>query len=148
MGEGDDTLGRAAREVRRGALVVRMVSRPAVPAAPIIGAVTGFVSGALAVTLEAVDVGWGHSLALSKGTARWGPWIFYHSSLKTVFPFTVFWSIVRRSLRCMNARDNATGRGLGTSAKEMRDQARPDRCMCQVALYLVLFLFSFELLSP
>ena len=128
--------------------MVRMVSRPAVPAAPKVGAVAGFVSRVLAVALEAVDVGWERSLAFSKGTARWSPWIFYRSSLKAVFPFTIFWFAVRGSLCGVNARDDAARRGLGASAKEVRDQASSDCCMCQVALHLVLFLFSFELLSP
>ena len=148
MGEGDDALGRAACKVGRRAFMVRMVSRPAVPATPIIGAVAGLVSGVLAVASEAVDVGWKCLLALPKGATRWGPWIFHHSSLKAVFPFTVFWFTVRGSLHCMNARDDAAGRGLGASAKEMRDQACPDCCMRQVALHFILFLFSFEFLSP
>ena len=128
--------------------MVRMVSRPAVPAASEVGAVAGFVSGVLTVTFEAVNVGWERSLALSKGTARWSPWIFYCSSLKAVFSFTILQFAVWGSLCGMNARDDATRRGLGTSAKEVRDQARSDCCMCQVALHLILFFFSFELLSP
>ena len=146
VGEGDDALGRAARKVGRGALMVHVVSRPAVPAAPIVGAVAGLVSGILAVAFEAVDVGWECSLALPKGTTGWGPWIFHYSSLKAIFPFTVFWFTVRGSLRCMNARDDAAGRGLGTSAKEMRDQACSNRRVCQIAFHLILFFFSFEFL--
>ena len=148
MGEGDDTFGRAACKVGRGALMVCVVSGPAVPAAPVIGAVAGLVSGVLTVTFETVDVGWECSLALPERATGWGPWVFHHSPLETVFPFTVLWFAVRRPLRCMNARDDAAGRGLGASTKEMRDQARPNRCVCQVALHFVLFLFSFELLSP
>ena len=148
MGEGDDTLGHAAREVRRGAFMVRMVGRPAVPAAPMVGAVASFVSRVLAVTFEAVNVGRERSLALSKGTAGWSPWIFYCPSLKAVFPFTIFWFAIWGSLRGMNAGDDTARRGLGTSAKEVRDQARPDCCMRQVALHLVFLFFSFELLSP
>ena len=128
--------------------MVHVIGGPAVPAASVIGAVAGLVSRVLAVTPEAVNMGWECSLALPKGATRWGPWIFHHSSLEAVFPFTVFWFTVRGSLRCMKARDDATGRGLGTSAKEVRDQARPDCCMCQVTFHLILFLFSFELLSP
>ena len=128
--------------------MVRVVSGPAVSAAPVIGTIAGLVSRVLTVALKAVDVGWECPLALPKGTTRWIPWIFYHSPFKAIFPFTVFWFAVRRSLRFMNMRNNAAGRGLGTSAKEMRDQARPNRCMRQVALHFVLFRFSFELLSP
>ena len=128
--------------------MVHVVSGPAVSAAPIIGAVAGLVSGVLAVASEAVDMGWKCSLAFSKRAARRGPWIFYHSSLKAVFPFTIFWIAVRGSLGCMNARDDAAGRGLGPSTEEMGDQARPNCCMRQVTFHLVLFLFSFELLSP
>ena len=73
------------------------------------------------MALETVDVGWECSLALPKRAARWGPWVFYHLSLKAVFPFTVFRIAIRGSLCCMNARDDAAGRGSGTSAKEMRD---------------------------
>ena len=90
MGEGDDALGRAACEVRRGALMVRVVGGPAVPAAPIIGAVAGLVSRVLAVTLEAVDVGWESSLTLPKGTTRRSPWIFYHSPFEAILSFAVF----------------------------------------------------------
>ena len=148
VGEGDDALARAASKMGRGALVVHVIGGPAVPAAPIIRAVAGLVSRVLAVTLEAVDVGWEPSLAFPKGTTRWRPWVLYHSSLKAVFPFTVFWVGVGGSLCCVNTRDDAARRGLGTSAKEMGDQACSDCCMCQIALHLVLFLFSFELLSP
>ena len=128
--------------------MVRVVSRPAVPAAPIIGAVAGLVPGVLAVTFETVDVGWKCSLALPKGATGWGPWIFYHSSLKAVFPFTIFWVAVRGSLCSMNARDNAAGGGSGASAKEVRNQACPYCCVCQVTLHFILFLLSFEFLSP
>ena len=130
MGEGDDALGRAAHKVGRGALMVHVVGRPAVPAAPIVGAVAGFMSRILAVTFEAVDVGRKCSLVLPKGATGWGPWIFYCSSLKAIFPFTVFWFTVRGSLCCMNARDDAAGRGLGASAKEMRDQACSNCRVC------------------
>ena len=148
VGEGDDTLAHATRKVGRGALMVRMVSGPAVPAAPKIRAVAGLVSRVLAVALEAVNVGWERSLAFPKGTSRWRPWVLHHSSLEAVFSFTVFWVGVGGSLCCMDARDDAAGRGSGTSAKEMRDQARSDCCMRQVALHFILLLFSFELLSP
>ena len=148
MGEGDDALGRAARKVGRGALMVRVVGGPAVPAASKIRAVAGLVARVLAMALETVDVGWESSLSLSKGATGRSPGILHHSPFKAIFPFAVFWIGVRGSLRCVNARDDAAGRGLGTSAKEMRDQACPNRCMCQVALYFILFLFSFELLSP
>ena len=140
VSEGNNTLGCAARKMGGGALVVRMVSRPAVSAAPIIGAVAGFVPRIFAVTLEAIDVGWKCPLALPKGATRWISWVFYHSSLEAVFPFTIFWVAVGGSLGGMNARDDAARRGLGTSAKEVGDQAHPDCCMRQVALHLVLLL--------
>ena len=148
MSKGNDTLGCAAGKVGRGTFVMRVVGGPAVPAAPIVGAVAGFVSRVLAVALKAVDVGRKCSLAFPKRATRWGPWVFYCSPLEAILSFTVFWVAVRRSLRHMNARDDAAGRGSGMSAKEMGDQACPNRCMCQVAFHLVLFLFSFELLSP
>ena len=148
MSEGDNTLVRAASKVGRGALVVCVVGGPAVSATPEIGAVAGLVSRVFAVTLETVDVGGECPLAFPKGTARWRPWVLHHSSLETVFSFAVLWVGVGGSLCCMNARDDAAGRGLGASAKEMRDQACSDRCMCQVALHFILFLFSFKLLSP
>ena len=44
VGEGDNTLGRAASKMGGGALMVRVVSGPAVPAAPVIGTVAGLVS--------------------------------------------------------------------------------------------------------
>ena len=128
--------------------MVRMVSGPAVSAAPVVGAVAGFVPRVLAVTLEAVDVRWECSLAFPKGATRRRPWIFHHPPLKAVFSFTVLWIGVGGSLRRMNARDDAAGRGLGTGAKEVGDQTCPNRCVRQVAFHLILFLFSFELLSP
>ena len=148
MGEGDNTSGCAASKVGRGALVVRVVGGPAVSAAPEVGAVAGLVSRVFAVTLETVDVRGECSLAFPKRTAGRRPWVLHHSSLKTVFSFTVLWVGVGGSLCCMDARDDAAGGGAGTSAKEMRDQARSDGCMRQVALHFILFLFSFELLSP
>ena len=90
VGEGDNALGCAASEMGRGALMVPVVSGPAVPAAPIIGAVAGLVSRVLAVAPEAVDVGWECPLALPKGATGWGPWIFYHSSLKAVRAHVVY----------------------------------------------------------
>ena len=147
MGEGDDALGRAACKVRRRALVVRVVGGPAVPAVPIVGAVAGLVSRVLAVALEAVDVGWECSLALSKGAPRWIPRILHYSPLKTVFSFAILWVGVGGSLCCMDMRDDAAGGGSGSSAKEMGDQTSPNRRMCQIALHLILFLFSFEFLA-
>ena len=119
MGKGDDALGRAACKVGRRALMVCVVSGPAVPAAPIIGAVAGFVSRVLAVALEAVNVGWECSLALPKSATWRGPWILYHSPFKAILSFAVFWIGVRGSLCCMDARDDAAGGGSGASAKEM-----------------------------
>ena len=146
MGEGNNALACAASKVGRRAFVVQMVSRPAIPAAPIIGAIAGLMPRVLAVAPETVDVGWECSLAFPKGTTGWRPWVFDCSSLQAVFSLAVLWVRVGGSLCCMDTRDDAAGRGLGASAKEMRDQACPNRRVCQVALHLVLFLFSFELL--
>ena len=79
------------------------------------------MSRVLAVTLEAVDVGWECSLAFPKGATRGHPWVLHHSSFEAVFSFTVLWVGVGGSLCCMDARDDAAGRGSGTSAKEVRD---------------------------
>ena len=148
MGEGDNTFGYAASKMGRGAFMVCVVGGPAVPAAPVIRAVTGLVSRVLAVAPEAVDVGWECSLVLPKRAARWGPWVLHHSSLDAVFPFAVLWVAIRGSLCCMDARDNAARGGSGASVKEVRNQTRPDCCVCQVMFHLIPFLFSFELLSP
>ena len=147
VGEGDDALGCATRKVGRGALMVPVVSGPAVSAAPVIGAVTGLVSRVLAVTSEAVNVGWEPSLALSKGTAGWIPWILHHSPFETVFSFTILWVGVGGSLCCMDARDDTAGGGSGASVKEMGNQACSNCRVCQIAFHFVLFLFSFEFLS-
>ena len=146
MGEGDDALGCAAHKVGRGALMVRVVSGPAVSAAPVIGTIAGFVSGILAVTPEAVDVGGECSLALPKGATWWGSWIFHHSPFEAIFSFAVLWVRVGGSLCCVDTRDDAAGRGSGASAKEMGDQACPNCRMRQMALHLILFFFSFEFL--
>ena len=148
MSKGDNTFGCAASKVGRGALVVRVVGGPAVSATPEVGAVAGLMSRIFAVTLKAVDVRGECSLAFPKGAAGWRPWVFHHSSLETIFSFTVFWVGVGGSLCCMDARDDAAGRRSWTSAKEMRDQARSDCCVRQVALHFILFFFGFELLSP
>ena len=121
VGEGDDTFARAASKVGRGALVVRMVGGPAVSATPEVGAVAGLVSRVFAVTLEAIDMRGECSLALPKGTTRWRPWVLHHSSLETVFSFTVLWVGVGGSLCCMDTRDDAAERRSRTSAKEMRN---------------------------
>ena len=146
VGEGDDALGCAACKVGRGTLMVRVVSGPAVPAAPIIRTVASFVSGVLAVTLEAVDVRGECLLALPKGATWWGSWIFHHSPFEAIFSLAIFWVRVGRSLCCMDTRDDAAGRGSGASAKEMGNQACPDSRVCQIMLHLILFLFSFEFL--
>ena len=121
VSEGDDALGRAASKMGRGAFMVHVVSGPAVPATPIVGAVAGLVPRVLAVTPEAVDVGWECLLALTKGAAGWIPWILHHSPLETIFSFAVFGVGVRGSLCCMDVRDNAARGGSGSSAKEMGD---------------------------
>ena len=86
MGEGDNALGCATRKVGRRTLVVRMISGPAVPAAPVVRAIAGLVSRVLAVALEAVNVGWERSLALPKGTTRWSvtPLDCYLTDCRTV----------------------------------------------------------------
>ena len=99
--------------------MVRVVGGPAVPAAPIIGAVAGFMSRVLAVALEAIYVGWECLLALSERATRWGPWVFHHSPLKAVFSLAVFGITISGSLCRMDARDNAA-RQLGGDLGRVR----------------------------
>ena len=111
VGERDDTMGCAASEVGRGAFMVAMEGRPAVATASSVRAVTGLVSWVLAVTSEAIDVGWEWPLSFAKSCTRWGSWIGNPSSLKTVFSFTVFWLAVRGSLSHEDSwNDTAGGR--------------------------------------
>ena len=56
MVEGDDAFGGGASKVRGGALVVAMISAPAVPTGASVGAVTAIMSWVLAVALETVWV--------------------------------------------------------------------------------------------
>ena len=108
MGEGDDALSSAAGEVRGGTLVVAMVGRPAISTVPVIGTVAGLVSWILAMASEAVDMG-GEALSLAERRSWRGPWVLYPSTLQTVFSFTFSRVIVRGSLCCKDARDDAAG---------------------------------------
>ena len=116
MGKGDDALGSAAGEVRGRTLVVAMVFGPAVSTAPVIRAIAGLVSWIFAMASEAVDVGGEGTLSLAKRSTWRGPWVLHPSTLQAVFSFTFCWVIVRGSLCCENARDNAAGRGPWSGA--------------------------------
>ena len=96
---------------------------------------------------ETENVGWERSLVFPKGTARWVPWILYHSSFETIFSFTIFWIGVGGSLCCVDARDDTAGGGSGASAKEMGNQACSNRHVCQISFHLVLLFFGFKFLS-
>ena len=66
MGKGDNTRSGAASKVRGGAFMVVMVGGPAIPTAPIIGAVAGFMPWVLAVTPKIINMRGEGVLSLAK----------------------------------------------------------------------------------
>ena len=73
VSEGDHASGCVASKMGGRALVMRMESGPAVPAASYVGAVAGLVSRIFTVASETVDVRWECPLAFPKCATRWGP---------------------------------------------------------------------------
>ena len=66
MGKGDNAHSGAASKVRGRTFVVAMIGRPAVSTAPIVGAVTGFMSRILTVTPETIDMRGEGALSFAK----------------------------------------------------------------------------------
>ena len=104
--KGDNACSGATSKVRGGALMMLMVSRPAVSTAPVRGAVAGFMSRVLAVTSEAVNIRGEGALSLAKRNPWRRPWVLHPSTLQAVLSFALCWVVVRRSLRCEDARDD------------------------------------------
>jgi hypothetical protein len=105
VGEGDDALGGAAGEMRRGALIVEMVSGPAESAGPVVRALAALVARILAMAREAIGEWWQLALAEHR---PWGSAQFLHSAaFQTVFPFTIFRGGVSGSLGSVKTRDYA-----------------------------------------
>ena len=148
MSEGDDTLSGAASEVRGRALMVAMVGGPAVATAPIIRAVTSLMSWILAMASEAIDIRGERALSLAKRSSWRRPRVLHPSTLQTVFSFAFSRVVVRGSLCCKDARDNAAGRAPWPGAYQVRGQSCSDSCMGEVSLHFVLFVLGFQLLSP
>ena len=128
--------------------MVAMVFGPAVSTTPVIGAVAGRMSWIFAMAFEAVDVRGEGMLSLAKGHSWRGPWVLYPSTLQAVFSFTFCWVVVRGSLCCEDARDNAAGRGPWSGAHQMMGQARLDCCMSEISLHFILLLLSLQFLPP
>ena len=114
MGERDDARSGATGEVGGRALMVAMVGGPAVSTAPVIGAVAGLMPWVLAMTFEAVDMRGEGALSLAKRIPWRGPWVLHSATLQAVFSFAVSRIIVRGSLGCEDARDDAA-RGASRS---------------------------------
>ena len=147
MSEGDNTRSGAASEVRGWTFMVAMIFGPAVSTAPIIRAIAGLVSRVFAMALEAIDMRRKGALSLAKGSPWRGPGVLHPSTLQAIFTFAFSRVIVRGSLRCEDARDNAARRGSWSGAHQVRDQACPDCCMCEVSFYFILLFLSLQFLS-
>ena len=147
MGKGDDACSGATSEVRGRAFMVAMVGGPAVSTAPVIGAVTGFMSRVLAMTSETVDMRGEGALLLAKPIPWRGPWVLHLLILQAVFSFAVSRIIVRRSLGCEYARDNAAGGAPWSGAHHVRDKSCPNCCMGEISFYLIFLFFCPQLLS-
>ena len=116
MGEGDDALSSAASEVRGRTLVVTMVGGPAISTAPVIGAVASLMPWILAMAFEAVNMRGEGALSLAKRRSWRGSWVLHLSTLQAVFTFAFSRIIVRGSLCCEDARNDAAGRAPWPSA--------------------------------
>ena len=148
MGEGDDACSGATSEVGGRALMVAMVGGPAVLTTPVIGAVTGCMSRVLTVTPETVNVRREGALSLAKRSSWWRPWVLHPSTFQAIFSFTCSGVIVKGSLSCENAGDDAARRAPWPGAYQMGGQSHPNCCMGKILLHLILLFFSLQLLSP
>ena len=148
MGEGNDALGGAASKVRCRTLVVAMVGGPAVSTAPVIGAVAGLMPRVLTVTSETVNMRGEGTLSLAKRSSWRGPWVLHPSSLQAILTFALSRIVVRGSLCCEDARNNAAGWAPRPSAYQVRGQSRSDCCVGKVSFHLILFVLSLQFLSP
>ena len=148
VGKGDNARSGAASKVRGGAFMVTMVFGPAVSTTPIIRAIAGLMPWVFTMALEAVNMRGEGTLSFAKRSSRRGPWVFHPSTFQAVFSFAFCWIVVRGSLCCKNARDNAAGWAPWPGAYQVRGQSRSDCCVGKVSFHLILFVFSFQLLSP
>ena len=148
MSEGDNAHSGATSEVRSRAFMVAMVFGPAVSTAPIIGAVASRVSRVLTVTPKTVNVRREGALSLAKRSPWWRPWVLYLATFQAIFSFTCSRVIVKGSLSCENARDDAARRAPWPGAYQMGGQSCPNHCMGKISLHLILLFFSPQLLSP
>ena len=126
--------------------MMAVVGGPAVSTAPIIGAVAGLMPRVLAMTFEAVDMRGKGALLLAKRIPWRGPWVLHPSTLQAVFSFAVSRIIVRRSLGCEDARDNATRGASWSGAHHVRDKPCPDCCMGEISFHLIFLFFCSQLL--
>ena len=148
MGEGDDACSGATSEMRGRAFMVTMVGRPAVLTAPVIRAIAGLMAQILAMASETVDIRGEGALSLAKRNPWRGSWVLHLSMLQAVFSFAFSRVIVKGSLCCEDARDNAAGRAPWSGVYQVRGQLHPDCCMGEVLLHFILLFLSLQLLSP
>ena len=148
MSKGDNARSGATGEVRGRAFVVAMIFGPAVSTAPVIRAVTGRMSRVLTVTPETIDVRGEGALSLAKRSSWRRPWVLHPSMFQAIFSFTCSGVIVKGSLSCENAGDDAARRTPWPGAYQMGDQSHPNCCMGKISLHLILLFFSLQLLSP
>ena len=148
VGKGNDARSGAASKMRGRAFVMTMVGRPAVSTAPVIGAVTGLMSRVFAMASEAVNVRGESTLPLAERSPWRGPWVLHPSTLQAIFTFTFSRVIVRGSLCCEDAGDDAAGRAPWPGAYQVRGKACSCCCMGEISLHLVLLFFCLQLLSP
>ena len=116
MGEGNNACSGATGEVGSGAFMVAMVSGPAISTAPVVRAVAGFMPWVLAMASETVDMRGEGVLSFAKRSPWRRPWVLHLSTLQAVFTFTFSRIIVRGSLCCEDARDDAAGRAPWSGA--------------------------------
>jgi hypothetical protein len=101
VGEGYDALGSATGEVGRGALIVRMVSRPTEPASSVVRALAAVMSRILTMAGEAI--GEWLQLALAEHGPWRGAWLPYPTALQAIFAFAILRGGVSGSLSGMEA---------------------------------------------
>ena len=99
------------------------------------------------MTSEAIDMRGEGALSLAKRIPWRGPWVLHPSTLQAVFSFAVGRIIVRRSLGCEDARDNATRGASWSGAQHMRNKTRPDCCVGEISFHLIFLFFCPQLLS-
>jgi hypothetical protein len=141
--EGDNALGGAAGEMRRRALIVKVVGGPTEPAGSVVRALPAVVTRIFTVAREAI--GERRQLAFAEYRSWRSAWLFHLSSLEAIFAFAILWTSISGSLSSVEVGDDARwGRG-GSLLEEVRVEACTNGGVSEISLHDVFLLFRLAL---